>query len=167
MRTAGSISSGGNNLPPKGKYNFVVIGLEKDVSKGEKKTPFIEVQMSTGEDEFSDQLYVTEKTLSRLYMFAKRICGMEDTFELPDTDKEAAIEIAKFIMRNAIGKSGVVTIDESEEVFIPTSGPNMGRSISKMRRRVAFNGYSKATSIPPVGPTVSATNNWEDEPLPF
>lgn len=133
----------GSAMPPKGRYEFEVVGIEKGVSTGEKKTPYIEVTMISSEHEFSDQIYVTEKTLSRLCLFAKRICGMPDTFELPDGDKEASNVVARFIMENALGKCGIVTVEENEEKFMPSSGPDAGRMVSKMRRRVAFNGYQK------------------------
>lgn len=159
MRTAGSISTGNGSLPPKGKYNCVVIGIDKGLSQ-QKKTPYIEPTLSTGEEDFTDQLYVTEKTIGRLCLFAKRVCGMPDDFSLSDDDKSAVNEIAKFIMENAIGKNCIVTIEENEEKFIPKTGPDIGRTITKMRRRVGFNGYAKPSEH---GTIKTAT----DEDLPF
>jgi hypothetical protein len=142
VRTAESIKMGAS-FPEKGKYPCVVIDVLKGVSKGEKKTPYVEPVFSNGEDEFSDSLYVTPKTVGRLCMFAQRVCGMPKDFQLPDDDKEAANEVARFIMTNSIGKKCIVTIEEHEEMFMPTSGPDAGRNITKKRRRVAFRGYDR------------------------
>ena len=167
MRTADSISFGGNITPPKGKYACRVINIDKGISQ-QKKTPFVEPTFSTEsvdyEDyEFTDQIYVTEKTIGRLCLFARRVCGMPDNFELPDSDKEAANTVAKYIMENAVGKMCIVTIEENEEKFIPTSGPDMGRTITKMRRRVAFKGYEnyKNESVPEQQQQIN------DDDLPF
>ena len=141
MRTAGSITMG-MVFPPKGKYNCLVIGVEKGVSQN-KKTPYVEPVFSSGEFEFNDQLYVTPKTIGRLSHFARKVCNMSDDYELPDNDIEASHALAKFIMDNALNKKCVVTIDEFTEKFIPLSGPDMGRTIEKTRRRVAFRGYEK------------------------
>ena len=149
-------------MPPKGKYHFQVIDIGKGSSQ-QKHTPFVEPLLSIGEYDFTDQIYVTENTLGRLCLFARRICGMPDNFELPDSNAEAAIAVAKFIMENAIGKEGIVTIEENEEKFIPTSGPDMGRTITKMRRRVAFKGYDKYEP----STSVEGVPEQSDDDLPF
>jgi hypothetical protein len=130
----------GNFFPQKGKHNCIVIGFEKGKSKT-KHTPQIELTLSNGETEFKDQLFVTEKTLNRLCLVAQRVCGMPKDTAIPDNNLEAANFVAAFICENVTGKKCVATIEENEETFMSTSGPNAGRNMTKKRRRVAFNGY--------------------------
>jgi len=159
VRTAESIKMG-TSFPEKGKHSCIVVDISKGVSKGEKKTPYIEPVFSNGEDEFTDSLYVTPKTVGRLCLFAQRVCGMQKDHQLPDDDKDAANEIAKFIMANAIDKRCIVTIEETEEVFMATTGPDAGRNITKKRKRVAFKGYDRYVDHP------AASASKEDD-LPF
>lgn len=160
MRTVSNISIG-STMPPKGKYNCSVVAIDKGVSSN-KKTPYIEPTLSTGEDDFTDQLYVTPKTIGRLSLFARRVCGMPDDFPLSDDDTAAANELAKFIMQNAVGKSCIVTIEENEEMFIPTTGPDAGRTKVKLRRKVAFKGYERFEEpLPP------SSNTTPEDDLPF
>lgn len=168
MRHAGNIGIG-SSFPPVGKYQCMVIALNKGTTQ-QKKTPYIEVVFSTGEDEFPDQLFVTAKTLGRLCFFAKRVCGMPDEYELSDDDKEASVQIAKYIMQNALNKICYVTIEETDEEFIPTSGPDMGRKIKKTRRRVAFRGYDRYPDASGTSETNASTANVKDlkePPLPW
>lgn len=163
MRTVDSVSFGGTSFPPKGKYQCKVIALSKGKSPS-KKTPFIELTLTTGEDDFSDQLYITDKAIGRLCLVARRVCDMPDTFEIPDNDNEAVNLIAKFICENALEKECIVTIEENEESFIPTSGPDIGRTKTILKRRVAFRGYDRYISS-----QISDTSNSniEEEDLPF
>lgn len=157
MRTAGSIPMG-MNFPPKGQYNCLVVDISKGTSK-EKKTPYVEPIFTTGEYEFNDQLYVTPKTIGRLSLFARKVCNMPDDHEIPDDDKDAANALAKYIMENAANKKCIVTIDEFIEKFIPVSGPDMGRTVEKTRRRVAFRGYDRMPE--------NQSINIDDDDLPF
>ena len=160
-RTLNDVPTGGGQLPPKGKYNCVIINVEKGTSKL-KHTPQIEVTLSTGDVDFCDQLYVTPKTLPRLCLFAKRVCDMPAETVLPDEDLPAAVEVAKFIMGNAMGKKCLVTIEENPEIFIPTTGPDAGRSKTIMKRKVAFRGYEKTEERQP-----GDDGETPQEPLPF
>jgi hypothetical protein len=160
MRTAGSISMG-SSMPAAGKYACQVISVEKGTSS-KSNTPFIEPMFTTGEDDFSDQLYVTPKTLGRLLLFAKKVCGMQDSFELPDDDMEASKSVANFIMKNALGKQCFVTIEEIEEKFMPSTGPDAGRTIIQKKRKVAFRGYDR------YGEEIKRQSvDQKDEDLPF
>ena len=140
-RTLGSIPVD-KSFPPPGQYPCTVTGVHKKVSKN-KQTPYLEITLAHGDKEFSDSLFITEKALSRICLVAKRVCGMEDNFELPDEDDAAVRVLTEYIFLNIIGKKTVVTIEENAEVFIPESGPDMGRKVTKMRRRVAFSGYDR------------------------
>ncbi len=141
-RTLNDLPSANRGCPPKGEYVSTITGAISGRSKT-KKTPQIELTISNGDFDFSDTLFVTEKTISRLALVAKRVANMKEDYELPDDDLECANELAKYIMQNIIGKRCVVVIEENEESFIPERGPDMGRKITKIRRRVAFNGYKE------------------------
>lgn len=164
MRTVDSVSFGSGELPPPGKYGFTVVEIEKGKSQV-KKTPFVQPTLLThnGDYQFVDQLYVVGKALSRLCLFARRICKMPDDFKIPDEDQPAAIEVAKYIMENARDKTGIVKVEENEEKFIPESGPDAGRTITRMRRRVAFIGYEKDEDLD----TITEKHQTEDDDLPF
>jgi hypothetical protein len=163
-RTLGDIPFG-KGFPPKGKHCCTVLDATKGKSKN-KGTPQITLLLSNGETEFTDDLYVTEKTLGRLCLVAKRVCGMPDDFQLPDNDLDASNEVARFIMSNVCGKNCVVTIEENDETFIPTDGPDIGRPVTRKRKRVSFNGYDVSTEPQPESgeQTEQPTN---DEELPF
>lgn len=141
-RTAGDVPIGGGTMPPKGKYVCTVLNTVSGRS-AKKKTPQIEITLSNGEYEFADQLYVTDKTLPRLCLFAIRVCGMSRTEPLPDDNLEAAQQVAKFIMANALDKKCIVTVDENDEKFMPEKGPDAGRVITIKRRKVPMNGYEE------------------------
>lgn len=173
MRTLGDIPIG-KGFPAVGKHNCCVLDAIKGVSK-QKHTPQIELILSNGETEFNDQLFVTEKTFKRLCLVAQRVCNMPKDTPLPDDDLEASKFLANYIMSNVIGKNCVVTIEENEESFIPTSGPDMGRKVTKKRRRVSFNGYDvfveqkevePEQTIEP-GPQAQGEQPINDEELPF
>ena len=164
-RTVGDIPTGGVNFPPVGKHLCTVINVTSGKS-AKKQTPQIEVAWSNGEMEFPDQLYITDKTLSRLCMFAMRVCGMSRTEVLPDEDMEAVKHVANFIMKNTIGKKAFVNIDEKEEKFVPESGPDAGRMKTVKRRRVAFPvGYEEYKE--PEAPQGDMQEQPPEEQLPF
>jgi hypothetical protein len=164
-RTAGDVPIG-SGFPPVGKHVCTVLDVIAGTS-ARKKTPQIEITMSNGEMEFADQLYVTDKTLSRLCLFAIRVCGMPRGTALPDADSEAVSQVAKFIINNALGKKAVVIIEEKEEKFMPESGPDAGRMVTKKRRRVAFPcGYEEYKPAPAVDGDMQEPTAAE-EPLPF
>ena len=138
-------------FPPPAKYPVTVIGVEKGISQ-KKKTPQITLIFSDGENEFDDQLYVTEKTIPRLALVAKRVCGMDEKTELPDSDIDAANFLASEIMQTVKGKDCIVRIEETEEIIIPETGPDAGRKKTIKRRRVAFNGYERYVEQAPDRP---------------
>jgi hypothetical protein len=129
-------------FPAPAKYPVNIISVEKGFSKN-KRTPQITLVFSDGENEFDDQLFVTEKTIPRLCLVAKRVCLMDEKTELPDVDIDAANMVARFIMSNALGKKCIVRIEENEETIIIDNGPNIGQKKTIKRRRVAYNGYEK------------------------
>jgi hypothetical protein len=129
-------------FPAAGRYQVNIISIEKGVSK-QKKTPQITLVFSDGENEFDDQIYVTEKTIPRLCLVAKRVCLMDEKTQLPDVDIDAANMVAKYIMSNALGKKCIVKIEENEETIIIDNGPNIGQKKTIKRRRVAYNGYER------------------------
>jgi len=141
--------------PPVGPNPSVCIGAKLESSKV-KKTPYIRVVWVTTDEEFqyNDDVFCTEKSIRRLALIASHVCGFTD--ELPDSDKEAMIILRDFILDNIIGKSAVVIVEEKQEIFIPESGPNMGRKTTIMKKKVAFNGYDKPeeAGAPPAGPPV-------------
>lgn len=164
-RTVGDIPVG-MGFPAKGKHNCIVTDAIKGKSK-KKFTPQITLTLSNGETEFTDDLFVTEKTLRRLCLVAKRVCGMPDDFPLPDGDLDASNEVAKYIMANVINKECIITIEENEESFIPTSGPDMGRPVKVMRKRVAFNGYEKFVEQEEPHTATNGSTEANDKYLPF
>ena len=136
-------------FPPAGKYSVKIVSVEKGFS-AKKKTPQITLVFSDGENEFDDHLFVTEKTIPRLCLVAKRVCLMDEKTILPDKDIDAANAVAKYIMENANGKCCVVRIEETEEQFIAESGPDIGQKKIVKKRRVAYNGYEKySDELPP------------------
>ena len=168
-RIAGDVPTGFVEMPPKGKYVCTVLNVVAGKS-AQKKTPQIEVTFSNGEYEFPDQFYITNKTLGRLCLFAMRVCGMSRTEPLPDDNLEAAKYVANFIMKNAIDKKCVVTIEEREEKYMPATGPDAGRMKSIMRRRVPMNGYEEYKQEQPQGDMQEQAQNLtdtEDQKLPF
>jgi hypothetical protein len=129
-------------FPPAGWYSVEIIGVEKGLS-AKKKTPQITLIFSDGESEFDDNLFVTEKTIPRLCLVAKRVCGMDEKTVLPDSDIEAANTVAKYICEHANGKKCRVRIEENEEKYMVESGPDIGQTKSIKKRRVAYNGYER------------------------
>ena len=77
------------SFPPAGKYSVKIVSVEKGFS-AKKKTPQITLVFSDGENEFDDHLFVTEKTIPRLCLVAKRVCLMDEKTILPDKDIDAA-----------------------------------------------------------------------------
>jgi len=149
-------------MPPAGTYTCSVLDVQTAKSKN-KGTPYIDVTLSNGEYEFNDQLYVTARTINRLCLFAKRVCGMSDDTEIPDDDLEAAKFVANYIMKNAVDNRCMVTVEENDEKFMPESGPDMGRTITIKRRRVAFTGYERYNETE----STTTTKKVTDEDLPF
>lgn len=170
-RTAGSIPIGGNNIPPKGKYNCVVNATITGRS-AQKKTPYVELLLTTDDGiDFSDQVYVTGKALNRLCLVARRVCGMPDDFEIPDDNDEAAKTVANYIVKNVPGKMCLVTVEENDEKYMPQSGPDAGRTITIKKRRVSFNGYDKPIITEPqpeiATPQGDMAGQQQEEELPF
>ena len=139
-----------NELPPAGKYNAEIVDAKTAVSKN-KKTPFVELIIQTEGTEFTDAIFITALALKRLCLVAQRVCGMPKETELPDDDFEAAESLAAYIIENAPGKRCEITIEEKEEIYIPESGPDMGRQVKKKKRKVAFNGYAAVSDTAPTG----------------
>jgi hypothetical protein len=156
-------------FPPAGRYPVSITGIEKGFSQ-KKKTPQITLVFSDGEVEFDDNLFVTEKTIPRLCLVARRVCGMPDTTAVPDADIDAANFVAKYIMDNALGKKCIVKIDETEETILVEKGPDAGRKKTIKRRRVAYSGYEKYTERNPGEdemPFPEQSPKSDEEKLPF
>lgn len=149
-------------FPPVGKYQVSIISVEKGKS-ATKQTPQITLTFDDGENIYSDNLFVTPKTIPRLALVAKRVCLMDEKTVLPDDDMEAANIIAKFIMQNALHKQCIVKIEENEESFIPTSGPDVGKTKTIKKRRVAYNGYERFTGEP----LPQSTTTPQQDDMPF
>ena len=132
--------------PPVGKIGAVCIEAKLAMSKV-KKTPFIGVVWKDHDGEFQwrDDVFCTPKAIRRLALIASHVCGFKD--ELPDSDDEAMKILEEFILENIVGKSAVVIIEEKQEIFIPESGPNMGRKTTVMKKKVAYNGYEKPVEV--------------------
>jgi hypothetical protein len=142
-----------NELPPAGKYNVGITNAKRAESKNQK-TPFVELAIRMEETEFTDAIFITAPALKRLCLVAQKVCGMSKDTELPDNDFEAANFLAEYIIENAPGKKCEVTIEEKTEIYVPDSGPDMGRQVKKQKRKVAFNGYGAPkppTSDAPTG----------------
>jgi len=150
MRKLGDIPLD-NELPPAGKYNAEIVSAKKTFSKGASKTPYVELIIQTEGTEFADAVFITGPALKRLCLVAQRVCGMEKESELPDDDFEAAETLAAYIVETAPGKRCEITIEEKTEIYVPESGPDMGRQVKKQKRRVAFNGYNVIPAGVPTG----------------
>ncbi len=146
-------------FPPLGEYPCAITGVKRLISK-EKKTPYLELIMTNGQLEFTDNLFITAKTFKRLCLVAKRVCKLPDDTPMPDDDGLAAKELANYIEANITGKRCGVVIEENEEIYIPESGPDMGHKITRKRRRVAFNGYKEiADTVDIPGTDVDEAND--------
>lgn len=149
-------------FPEPGTHACVVVGRKKGVSE-KKKTPYIELTMSDGSSEFSDQLYVTPGAINRLAIVSKHVCGLPGDTDLPDDKTAAAKFLANYIFENVYGKKCFVVIEQYTEEYIPTQGPDMGRKIELKKRRVAFDGYKKHVAQPEAEKQVEESQ----EELPF
>ena len=142
-----------NELPPAGKYNAEIVNAKRTTSKFQK-TPYVELMIQTEGTEFTDAVFITGPALKRLCLVAQRVCGMAKDTELPDGDIEAAEFLADYIVENAPSKKCEITIEEKTEKYIPESGPDMGRTVEKQKRKVAFNGYNTISATVPTGPDI-------------
>jgi hypothetical protein len=108
-----------------------------------KKTPSVRLHWETTDSEykFTDDVFCTVKSIRRLALVASHVCGFAD--EIPDSDDEAMKILKEFILDNVEGKTSFVTIEEKQEIFIPESGPNMGRKTTVMKKKVAYSGYER------------------------
>ena len=165
-RTLGDMpESGGGNFPPAGKHLCRCIKAAPWTSPN-KKTPAAKLTLATrgGEHSFDDALFVTAPALWRLVLVARRLCGMSPDAVVPDGDLEAAKFLARFIVDNAAGKDALVTIEERNETYIVTEGPDQGQKKTVKRRRVSAAGYES--------PPASAEQNTgapaqPDDDIPF
>jgi hypothetical protein len=158
-RTLNDMPTAGRAFPSKGWHSCVILSVLKGRSQ-KKKTPQIELTISNGETEFTDQIYVTEKTISRLALVAKHVAGMPGDYNLPDDNAECANVIAGYIAANITGKRCLVEIEETEEDYVPESGPNMGRKMTRKRRRVSFAGYKRIDEQKQVNENTSTENDF-------
>ena len=112
-----------------------------------KKTPSVRLHWETtdGEYKFIDDVFCTVKSIRRLALVASHVCGF--SAEIPDGDEEAMKVLEEFILENIEGKTSFVTIEEKQEIFIPESGPNMGRKTTVTKKKVAYNGYERPTGM--------------------
>lgn len=156
--------------PPVGKIEATCLNAKLLTSKN-KKTPYINLTWEnlTGEYQWNDGVFCTVKAIRRLAIVAKHVCDFKE--ELPDNDDDAMGILTDFILANIIGKRSVITIEEHEEIFIPESGPDMGRKVKTMRKKVAFSGYDKPeateTATPVTPEETKATEKKEKDDLPF
>ena len=159
--------------PPAGTMRAICIRAGMQQSK-KKKTPYIELTWEDSESKFqwTDSVFCTVKAISRLAIVADRVCGFDS--ELPDDNNDAMGVMTDYVIENAIGKKALVTIEEKEEIYIPESGPDMGRKITIKRKRVAFGGYAKITAQETTQETtqketkpVAELTKEEEDNLPF
>lgn len=153
--------------PPVGKIEATCLDAKLLTSKT-KKTSYIKLtwENPTGEYQWSDRVFCTVKAVRRLALVAKHICGF--TAELPDSDDDAMGILTDFILANIIGKRSLVTIEEKEEIFIPESGPDMGRKVTTMKKKVAFSGYEKPeTTISAVEGKKKEITKEDSDSIPF
>jgi hypothetical protein len=118
-----------------------------------------------GEHSFDDAVFVSPKGLWRLALVAQRLCDMPKDTPLPDDNEEACKILARYIVDHATGKDATITIDERQESYMVTEGPEQGQKKEVMRRRVAGGGYERiegAAPIAPLGPSGDPDND-----LPF
>jgi hypothetical protein len=136
-------------MPPVGKIEAVCLDAKVETSKT-KKTPYIRLTWESPDGQFNwtDDVFCTVKAIRRVALVEKHVCGFNA--ELPDKDNEAMDDLSNFIMANIIGKRSIVTIEEKSEIYIPETGPDMGRKVTVMKKRVAFSGYSKPEATAPV-----------------
>jgi len=113
---------------------------------------------------FRDRLYITDRTVGRLAAFVSRLCDAGDR-EWPDSDAEAAEELAGVIVSQAVGiRADVEIVDRPDRD-------------GKLRRQVSFAGYRAAAAPaasrplptddpPPAEPEAGGSEAAEDD-LPF
>lgn len=164
-RTLSDMPTAGQMYPPKGPHVCTIIDVVQGKSKN-KKTPYIELKITTGEFDFSDSLFVTDKAIRRLVIVAKNVCGMPMEYQLSDDDGAAGLELANYIVANSKGKQCIVVIEENDEDYIPTSGPDMGRKMTRKRKRVAFGGYKKLEDAQVTQAATAALSEPDDFDLP-
>jgi len=151
-RTLSEMSEfGGGKCPPPGRHLCRVVKAApwKSPKKG---TPATMLTLATRDgNQFEDPLFVGPKALWRLVLAARRVCGMPEDTPIPDDDGEAAKFLARYIVDNAPGKDTIVTIEERDEVFVVTEGPDQGQKKTVKRRRVSAAGYETASNdvVPP------------------
>ena len=140
-----------NNWPPAGRHLCACVGVEKWKSP-KKGTAAVMLHWVTGpqsEFAFDDPIFVTEKAVARLALAASRVCQMQKDVQIPDSDRDAAGFLARYIMEHAVGRRAYVTIEVHDEQYMPQSGPNQGRLQTIKRHKVAFAGYDKVDTVPP------------------
>jgi hypothetical protein len=128
--------------PVPGSYKCLCVGCKRDKAKSGTDKLVLEWMKTDGKG-FNDNIFITGKAVKRLILIAKRVCGIANDFSLPDDDQETAETLAVYIEQNIENKSALVTIEEIEESFMPTSGPDAGRMKKVKKRRVSFNGYEE------------------------
>ncbi len=149
-RTVGDVpTTGGGSYPPAGKHLCRCIKAVPWISP-KKKTPAALLTFATkdGEYQFEDPIFACPKALWRLVLVACRLCGMPKDTPLPDGDAEACKVVARYIVDNAAGKDALLTIEEKDETYMVTEGPEQGQKKTKKRRKVAGAGYDVASAVP-------------------
>ena len=142
-RNFGDMSEGsGGSFPPAGKHICRCIKATAWTSP-KKKTPAAKLILATrdGVHQFEDAVFATPKALWRLVLVARRLCGMPPDATVPDDNAEAAKVLARYIVDNAVGKDALVTIEERDETYIVTEGPDQGQKKTVKRRKVGGSGY--------------------------
>jgi hypothetical protein len=154
-------------MPPVGKIEAVCLDAKVETSKT-KHTPYVRLTWESPDCQFNwtDDIFCTVKAIRRVALVAKHVCGFNG--ELPDNNDDALGVLTDFIVANAIGKRSIVTIEEKSEIYIPETGPDMGRKKEIMKKRVAFSGYAKPEATVPVDEgEKKETKKEEVDQLPF
>lgn len=155
--------SGGSNFPPPGRHLCRCVKAVAWTSP-KKKTPAVLLTLATRDgDQFEDAVFMTARALWRLVLVSRRLCGMSADATVPDNDAEAAKFLARYIADNATGRDAIVTIEERDEVYIVTEGPDQGQKQTVKRRRVAAAGYATASAEQSIGEPTDDDN----EQIPF
>jgi len=147
-----------SETPPVGTHRCKCLSVVRGESKN-TKTPQLSLTWQWTGGTFTDEAYITPKTVSRLAVIAMHVCAFPKEHPLPDDDMEAAESLAQYIEQYIAGRLAMVTIGE-EKNQDPAKPP---------RRKVTFGGYaavqSSAAATTASAPSPAAPKPPDD--LPF
>lgn len=123
-------------MPPIGTHECKCVKCEPGESKN-THTPQLRLSFECDHGTFSDDVYITPKTVNRLAIIAQRICLFPKDAPLPDDDFDCANHLATYIEQNIVGRMARVTIGE-EKSNDPAKPP---------RRKVTFGGYAECVKL--------------------